>query len=239
MRTFVLLCVLVLGCVRGVVASPVNLITNGDFSNGATGFTTDYERNIVSGWDEGVYDVRLNGDDAWHPYFVDTGDHTTGTGNFMTVNGQASITAGPRFSSLVWSQTVTGIQQHTDYFFEAFTMNLCCTTLPDNQNFPGPSLSFFINGILLGNGSALEFPGIWTGLSSMWNSGENTAATLEVRNNSSIFNGNDFGLDDLYLGTESTLNSTPEPVSMVLLGSGLLMIGREVRKRQQKTPTVR
>lgn len=230
MRRFFMVCLLLLMFAGVSHAAPVNLVQNGDFSQGITGFTTEYTRNTFSGWDEGVYDVRTNADEVWHPYFVNNGDHTSGTGNFMAVNGVAKIDGGPNFSSLVWEQTITGLEQNTNYFFEAFIMNLCCKDGTPTGGFPGADLYFYANGILLGSGGS-SLAGLWTGISTTWFSAQNSAVTLRILNKSSIYSGNDFGLDDLYLGTESTLNPAPEPASMLLLGTGLLAAGRYGRRR--------
>lgn len=230
MRRIFMVCLFVLMFAGFAQAAPVNLVTNGDFSQGATGFNTQYTRNTISGWGEGVYDVRPNADEAWHPYFVNNGDHTSGTGNFMAVNGVASMVGGPGFTSLVWEQTITGLESNTSYFFEAFLMNLCCKEGTPTGGFPGADLYFYANGVLLGSGGS-SLAGIWTGISTTWFSASNTAVNLQILNRSSIFNGNDFGLDDLFLGTESSLTPTPEPASMLLLGTGLLGVGRYGRRR--------
>lgn len=215
-------CVLVFAV--GASAAPINLVTNGDFTAGNCCFTSDYAYQpdgpaLDDLWQPGVYGV----DDSAvgrHPYWVAQGDHTTGDGQMLLVNGQTTSV------SSVWRQTVD-VAADTDYFFEAWGMNLCC-------NFEGawgtPSLEFYINGLLVGSG-LIDGPGVWVGLSTVWHSAAATLATLEVRNTSTIFSGNDFALDDLFLGTDSSLNPTPEPASMLLLGSGLLGLGAAVRKR--------
>lgn len=204
-------------------AAPINLITNGDFSAGNCCFTSDYTY-VPDGpanddlWPAGVYGV----DDSAvgrHPYWVSNGDHTTGSGQMLLVNGQTTS------ASSVWRQSVA-VDAGTNYFFEAWGMNLCC-------NFSGswgsPSLEFYVNGALVGAG-LINGPGTWSGLSTVWNSAAATLATLEVRNTSTVFSGNDFALDDIFLGTETSLNPTPEPGSMLLLGTGLLGIGNFVRR---------
>ena len=213
-----------------VVAAPVNLVINGDFSAGNTGFISDYApvgANTEGMYPPGVYTVDTSAVDD-HDLWVTGGDHTTGTGNFMLVNG---FTSTPNL--LVWSQTLA-VTAMTDYFFEAFTNNLCCNAAAGGGPAPPTAnLSFLINGLLVGSGGAMGAPGFWTGISTMWNSGSATTAVLQIRDSAIDFGGNDFGIDDVYLGTQSTVNPVPEPFSMLLLGSGLAMVAKGVRGKRK------
>ena len=67
----------------------VNLIGNGNFEGGATGFSSDYIHNPGDLWPESVYDVLTN-PNAAHPNFPACGDHTTGSGNMLAVNGSGT-----------------------------------------------------------------------------------------------------------------------------------------------------
>lgn len=205
-----------------VDAAPINLVDNGDFSSGLSGFSTQYTYSPGQdgGWNPGVFSVEASGY-PWHALFLDVGDHTTGTGNMFVANGRET-------PDTVWEKTITGLSTNTTYFFEAFLMNLCCTDHPR----PGPSLSFFADGQMIGSGST-ETPGLWTGVSTGWNSGASTSVTLRLDNASQVFDGNDFALDDVYFGTETSLPPVPEPGTMVLMGTGLAAL---VRRRLRKTP---
>lgn len=87
----------------------LNLIANGDFEAGNAGFTTSLAYNPSIGVLAEVYDVE-NSRQAWTSNFLDYGDHTSGTGNMMMVNG--SFVNG----STTWSQPVT-VAANTDYVF--------------------------------------------------------------------------------------------------------------------------
>jgi hypothetical protein len=145
----------------------------------------------------------------------------------MLVNGQTTS------ASTVWEQSVA-VNPGTTYFFEAWAMNLCCNLA---GSFGDSALEFYINGVLLGS-NLTSGSGIWTGLSNTWFSAGSSLATLEIRNGSTIYSGNDFALDDLYLGTESNLNPAPEPASMLLLLTGIPVARAAYRRRAAKNKSV-
>ena len=82
--------------------SPVtNLVSNGDFSLGNQGFTSGYTYCNASNclYPEGYYAVGTNAN-FFHGAFTGI-DHTTGTGNFMVVNGAGAL------NTVIWSQNIT------------------------------------------------------------------------------------------------------------------------------------
>jgi hypothetical protein len=88
-----------------------NLITNGGFEAGNTGFTTEYtylDPSVTGGWTLGppfMFTIGTNPGlyhSAWMPGF---GDHTSGAGKMMIVNGTSSEAGAP--NKLVWGQNVT------------------------------------------------------------------------------------------------------------------------------------
>ena len=89
---------------------PFNLVANGDFSLGNVGFTSSYT------WSAPPSTILLEGDYSVytdphlvHLGFTSFGDHTTGTGNMMIVNG------GPTPTD-VWCETIP-VLPNTDYDF--------------------------------------------------------------------------------------------------------------------------
>jgi len=212
----------------------VNLVTNGDFAAGNTGFTSGYTYAPATNNAEGQYTITDNAF-PWNPNFASVTDHT-GSGGMMFV-GNGSPTAG----QLVWNSGPIAITAGTDYFFEAFVANVCCNAGYSGGNSP-PNLAFSIS---LDGGPAtilntLSIPlspvGAWNGLSTSFNSGGATTATLSLINANTIAAGNDFAVDDVFLGTTSTVLGIPEPTSWALMILGFGGIGAVIRRRRNSHP---
>ena len=203
-----------------------NLVTNGNFEAGNSGFTSDYGFSAGSNCCEGQYTVGTTPSD-FNGAFVNPGDHTTGTGNMYIGNGS------PADGALVWGSELIAVAQNTNYFFEAFVHNLCCS-FPFPGNTPA-ILGFSVKGLAtesLGTATAsLDNPN-WQGISKSWFSGSNTLVTLSLINRNTARAGNDFALDDVYLGTTSTV--VPEPGTYVLFALGLGGIAALSQRRRPR-----
>jgi gliding motility-associated-like protein len=157
-----------------------NSVANGNFESGNTGFSSSYSyTNDVQ--PESTYFVTTNAS-LNHPAFVGT-DHTTGSGNFMVVNGSSTA------NTTVWCQNIN-VQANTDYVFSTWVSSMVASN---------PAiLQFSINGIPLGN--PFTAPGsvnVWEEFFAPWTSGTNTNATICIVNQNTATGGNDFGLDDI------------------------------------------
>lgn len=178
-----------------------NLVVNGDFSNGNSGFTSAYNWS-TSGIPDGVYFVS-NNPNLWHPAMPFCTDHTTGTGNMLLVNGSAQANVQ------VWSQTIT-VTPNTNYAFSAWLQHI--TTINPAR------LQFSINGNTIGNiFQANSTNCIWDQFYTVWNSGNYTTATISVVNQNTVFSGNDFALDDIsfapvFIQRDSVIISIDTPV---------------------------
>ena len=164
-----------------------NLVMNGDFSGGNSGFSSSYTYSPPpsSVLLEGRYSVYTNPFGV-HTGFTTMGDHTTGTGNMMIINGGPSPVD-------VWCQTIS-VTPNTDYNFSAWFANCSSvTTGPDV-----PVLQFRINGILQGTPTTVTAaPGTWMNFATTWNSGPSTTASICIYDALTTASGNDFAIDDI------------------------------------------
>jgi len=171
-------------CDGGTVQGP-NLVTNGNFDQGNTGFTSDAAYNHPSSLSPNQYDVvsdasTKNG--AWSPL-----DHTGSGGNLFVCDGS------DQNSTTIWSQTIS-VKPNTRYVLCGWARNL---VLPPN-NMNDPELILKINSIQIGGTQTLTESQGWRAGSVFWNSGSSaTTAVIEIVLNSHEYGGNDVGLDDI------------------------------------------
>ena len=167
---------------------PGNLVVNGDFSAGNTGFTSGYPYGSGAGslLPAGVYTIST---DPVHEniYAASITDHTTGSGNMLAVNGASTPVD-------VWCETIT-VLPNTYYDFSAWFANWSSDTTDDF-----PLIQFQANGTLIG--SLFSFPhpdGVWTKYSSIWYSGTSTSVSICINDQQTSYAGNDFAIDDISL----------------------------------------
>ncbi len=218
---------LALGAGAASAAAP-NLVSNGDFQAGNTAFSSSYGYSPATNSSEGQYTVRSN-PNPWNTFFISAGDHTSGSGQMFVGNGS------PTDGAVVWQSGSIAVSASTNYFFEAWVMNVCC-----NSGYGGPNsasiLDFSINNVSVGTKTTnLANAGNWEGLSTSWNSGGATSAVLRLINRNTAAGGNDFAIDDISLSIESTVPAVPEPETYAMLVAGLGLMGWVGRRRKQHT----
>lgn len=188
-----------------------NLVVNGDFSAGNTGFTSGYTLVTDNNcYPETTYDMVVNPNNC-HNLWSSFGDDTTGTGNMMAVNGATS----PNVT--VWSETVN-VSANTNYDLSAW--------IASSYPLSPAVLDFSINGAQVGTDfTASTTTGLWQQFNADWNSGASSSAVLTIVDLNTQADGNDFALDDIRFGTET---ATPEPGYFAFVGVGLagLLIAR-------------
>jgi len=85
-----------------------------------------------------------------------------------------------------------------------------------------------VNGVVLGDQTVGDS---WVPYSYSWNSGLSTTATITLTDLDNSGSFNDFVLDDLSFDGPSPSTVTPEPSSMLLLGSGLVSLAGLMRRK--------
>ncbi len=161
------------------------ILDNGDFEYGTTGFTSQYTYSALNTI-EGQYTVG-NNPQAWNGALGSFGDHTTGTGNMLILNG------APVANQSLWCKTLA-VSPNTDYAFSAWIMNANVWGAASNP----PTLQFSINGNLLGTPfTSSTTAGLWQQFYQTWNSGLSTTANICIVNQNTIIAGNDFAIDDI------------------------------------------
>jgi len=175
-------------CSYNDLASQTNLVYNGDFQLGDTGFTTDYTFSTANPLDAGHYNIVT---DASTIHFGFTGyDHTSGngTGYFMVINGASTVAND-------WCQTVS-VQQNSYYRFSAWFKNI--VKKPQYAGLAIANVELHINGQKVSKNISLpDYPDVWVMLDTLWYSGSSTSVDLCMYDASTAGNGNDFAIDDI------------------------------------------
>lgn len=214
---------LALGIIASAPASAQNLISNGDFSAGATGFTSTYS-SVVSGAtaDQGSYAATTNPYTLCSVCFPSVGDHTTGTGNMLFID---SAGTNPDY---FWSQTFA-VAANTDYDFSIWATSLGFTG-------PIPALRVVANGTTIVGPVDLPYTtGVtattWNKYAGTWSSGGETSVTLQFFSNNLGYPFNDFAIDDASFTAVAA--GIPEPATWAAMICGFGLIGGLARRRKQ------
>ena len=160
--------------------STTNLITNGDFEGGYSGFSHQYiYGGPPFGPDHLVVDMMPNAyNSSWSP----CGDHTSGSGNQLIADGSTSA------GDAVWCQIVS-VTPGNMYQFSFFAQSVFPVA-------PG-QFSIEVDGTSIGNAIAGPLCG-WSSFEACFTA---KSANIEIciRETSGVGYGNDFGIDDITL----------------------------------------
>ena len=181
-----------------------NLLVNGGFEQGNTGFSSNYEYwdcssttslcNLPDGspflceYDYGISTNASNCIASWSPNVT---GHATGTDNFMMVNYPAGNVGG---QNRFWCQVVN-LSPATDYCFGGYFINL----VPTSADYPLPSVGFEIGGSILGNSFEVQDNEQWGWQGVTFNSGAGGDVAFCLVNANFGVAGYDVGIDDLSL----------------------------------------
>ena len=215
------------------LASPsmaaTNLVTNGGFESGNTGFTSTYgyvtpDAGLMV--PENTYTIASNAANQ-HPSWANV--PAFAGNNFLIANGS------PASDAPVWMQTLTGLSIGTTYNFSAMAVNVCC-----NSSFGGPNVSPLL--ISIGSGvtpttiatsGALGSTGTWTPFTGSFVA-NSTSANLSIFTDVNAASGNDFGLDEI-----SVTAAVPEPATWMMMLIGMAGVGFSMRRKDKQTLRVR
>lgn len=197
-------------------SAQTNYVTNPSFENTSANIETQYRERCNGAnalWSEGTYCIAAD-PHSKHSLWASFGDHTTGSGNMMIINGNTQKV------DTAWSQTVTGLTKGKAYKFQFFAKSV----YPDST----AKLSAFVQGDCLPlkvdtiNGTATGFfpnsgtsftlssntSGGWTRILSAFFATD-SSVKLYIIDSSLATVGNDFALDDISLMESFTGTELP------------------------------
>ncbi len=157
------------------------LVLNGNFEAGNSGFTSAYTNWTGSGnMSEGRYRIT-NNPQSIHSGFANCQDNSGG-GDMMVVNAASTPVN-------IWCQTINVLPNETYAFSAAIT-----SVVAQNPAI----LRFRVNGQLIGNNfTAPAVNCSWANFFALWESGANTTAQVCINNQNTAQSGNDFAIDDI------------------------------------------
>lgn len=188
--------------------SQANLLTNGGFEAGNFGFSSDYTYSPTDYTPAAIYSVDTN-PNTHHGSWSSFGDHTTGTGNMLIVNGSTS-SANDR----AWYQEVS-LTAGMEYTFSGWGRS---------QFSSSESLFVTLDNVEIATNDFVVQKDAWTFYTFDFTATSTGLATIAIEDRSSSFSGNDYSLDDL------SLEAVPEPGTMALLGLGALAALRRKKR---------
>lgn len=188
-------------CPEGFDLIPQNLVENGQFESGNTAFSSHYGYSLNL-YPEGYYAVVQQPHQTHHD-FTYNGDHTTGKGKMMVVNGATES------GKIVWQQEVPLDFSKRVYVFSAWFMTVSSASNP-------ALLDLTINGAPLAEVQLSSNTYQWLHFSGHWVVPANTETiSLTIVNRNTIAGGNDFAIDDIGLyPCEPIFASLPEDKSL-------------------------
>lgn len=162
-----------------------NLIYNGNFSQGNTGFTSDYLYEPGSGFGMGKYVITDN-PQKHHPGFVKCSDHTQDSAKLMMV-----IDSYTSSNKVIWRQTVQ-VNKNSIYEFKMWATKLVY--------YADSYLEIRFNGIPLDSiYRVTHSSGTWSTFHRKWCSNNTEAVIIEIVNLTTDAPGNDLAFDDFSL----------------------------------------
>ncbi len=179
-------------CPQSVVPG-ANLVTNGDFEAGNTGFTSDYTFTAPTPpIPQERYGIGTNPNDYNNGFMANIGDHTSGAGNMFVADGSDD-------TSLDVYETSVNVTAGQTYAFSVWVANV-------HTSFDNPSsLTFFIDGAPIGTLTADASSNDWFQFFVGWTAPATGPVIISLRNSTTGLFGNDFALDDISFSTDCSI----------------------------------
>ena len=183
-----------------------NLIVNGSFADGNTGFNTEYTDSGGNSWPGGSFEYAIVDNDGH------SGDGRSLYGN--SVNHASTTTGNQLLFPVIWSQSVSVTPGET-YDFSAWVKETSSSTNPS-------ILEFTINSEVVGEITAA---GSWRQFASTWNSGSSVQAEIMIvevgARTQTPGGGNDFAIDDIEFKSPS-IQDQPLQIDVTSSDSSLI-----------------
>jgi hypothetical protein len=208
-RRSILLCMINVSVLLAglVVGRAQNLLTNGDFESGNTGFTVLNYTSVAGAIGSGNYSVRNNSTGAGGNFVTTLVDHTSGAGNMLLARRTATGTDYP------WSQSVTtltvGQKYSVSYWYIGGSLTSAATLQLYSNTGTTPSI---VAGNTAGSLNTITSTSTWTQSAPVTFTATSSSYWFAiVDTNPAGGGGNTFGLDDISL----TLLPVPEASTWV------------------------
>jgi hypothetical protein len=202
MKIRFLTAVVVTGCMLAQPAMSQNLVTNGDFESGNTGFTSQYSfnPNPTAGFYNGEYTIASSSATAFPQGFQST--------QFNALGSLALFADGATNNAVVYSTTVLGLTPFQSYTFSFEAANA-------SANPAEAAVLQVLNGAV--PLTAFTAPIGAYGMFSTTIVATGTTATISIRDLNTSSAGNDFSIDNVSL-VDPRAVAVPGPVA----GAGLV-----------------
>lgn len=188
-----------------------NKITNGDFSQGKTGFTTTYTAASTSQMNPGQYAVGTLPASMSSTYYVNVPDHTTGSASpdYFVGDSRYDATRSVAYSASVY------VTNGTEYGFSGWFTNALkefTKTNPDTNAYPGAKTTKLVLYI---DGSPVQYIQLpldnnWHNYSATWTATSTGPINIELRSpnfpNGNLVNA--FAMDDFSFGEIYSVTKT-------------------------------
>ena len=165
-----------------------NLIENGDFESGTSGFFSDYGYSTSNTSGAQFAYAVVSNPKNWFVDFVTSTDHS-GSGKMLVADGATNP------NKVIWSQSLP-VENNKQYTFSFWAQNLVASNPAQFQVLINGA-PITISPISAANGSASG----WTNITGIWNSVNATIATIKIIDTNTASSGNDFALDDISFST--------------------------------------